>query len=195
MTVGKIDKRTAVLFAVGVGVILILKFGVYNDHTVDVVSPTESIPMAEKRLDRLRRIAATVPGKETVLKQVSAELREREKGLLKGDTAPQAQAELLTAIRRIGSANGIDARGVETMNVRALGKDYGEVLVVVTFSCAIEQLVNFLAALANEPEILATNEIHVVSANNKQKTIQVRLSVSGVVMKKLVPEKKGVAAF
>ena len=42
----------------------------------------------------LRRQAATLPGKEAVLKQVSLELAEREKGLIPGDTAEQAQAQL-----------------------------------------------------------------------------------------------------
>jgi hypothetical protein len=55
--------------------------------------------------------------------------------------------------------------------------------------------VNFLAALANEPEILATNEIQVSGGNDKKKNVQVRLSLSAVVPRKLVPEKKGLATF
>ena len=196
MTVGKFDRRTALALGIGVMVILALRFGVYGDKTGDVVAPADSIPVAEKRLERLRQLAATTQGKETVLKQVSAELTTREKGVIQTDTAAQAQAQLLEVIRRIAGANGIDARGAEELRVRPLANDYGEVLVAVTFTCAIEQLVNFLAALANEPEVMATNEIHITSAGNaKQKTIQVRLSLSGVVPKKLVPEKRGVAAF
>ncbi len=65
----------------------------------------------------------------------------------------------------------------------------------VTFTCGIEQLVNLLAALANQPQILATNEIQVTGGTDKKKNVQVRLSLSGVVPRKLVPEKKGVAAF
>jgi type II secretion system (T2SS) protein M len=195
VTVGKLDRRTLLTLVTGVAVILALRFGVYGDKTADVVAPTDSIPVAEQRLERLRQVAATVPGRETVLKQVTAELNTREKGMIQADTAAQAQAQLLEVIRRIAGANGIDARGAEELRVRPLANDYGEVLVAVTFNCAIEQLVNFLAALANEPEVLATNEIHITSGNAKQKTIQVRLSLSAVVPKKLVPEKKGVAAF
>jgi hypothetical protein len=195
VTVGKLDRRTQLTLIVGVLVVLALRFGVYGDKSADVVAPADSVPVAEKRLERLRRVAAMVPGKETVLKQVSAELNIREKGILQAETAAQAQAQLLEVIRRIASANGIDARGAEELRVRPLANDYGEVLVAVTFSCAIEQLVNFLAALANEPEVLATNEMHISTGNTKQKTIQVRLSLSGVVPKKLVPEKKGGAAF
>jgi len=55
--------------------------------------------------------------------------------------------------------------------------------------------VNFLAGLANEPQILATNEINVSGGNDKNKNVQVRLSLSGVVPKKLAPERKGALAF
>jgi hypothetical protein len=52
-----------------------------------------------------------------------------------------------------------------------------------------------MAELANEPQLLATSEVRVAAANAKQKTIQVRLGLSAVVPKKLVPEKKGLAIF
>ncbi len=195
MTVGKLDRRTALILIGGVALVLALRFGVYRENSAPVVAPVDSIPDAEKRLARLRQIAATVPGKEAVLKQVTADLEQREKGMLKADTAPQAQALLLDTIARIAKAEGIDARGAEELRVKPLASDYGEVSVAVTFGCHIEQLVNFLAALANDPQMLATNEIHVAQANAKEKTIQVRLSVSGVVPRKLVPEKKGAAAF
>ena len=61
----------------------------------------------------------------------------------------------------------------------------------VPFTCAIEQLVNFLAALANESAILATSEIHISGGSDKKKNLQVRLSLSGVVPRKLVPVRKG----
>ena len=196
MTVGSLDRRTALLLVLGVGAVLVLRFGVFSDSPAETtVAASDSIPVAEKRLEKLRQVASTVPGRETVLKQVTAELEEREKGIVKADTAAQAEAHLLDTIRRIGLANSIDARGAEEMRVRPLAADYGEVMVAVTFNCGIEQLVNFLAGLANEPEVMATQEIHIATGDAKQKTVQVRLSVSGVVPKKLVPEKKGAAAF
>ena len=103
---------------------------------------------------------------------------------------------MLDVIRRAAMANGIDARGAEEVNrVKPLANDYGEVSVTVTFTSGIEQLVNFLAGLANEPQILATNEINVSGGNDKNKNVQVRLSLSGVVLKKLVPERRGAPPF
>jgi hypothetical protein len=193
MTVGKLDRRTTLILAVGVAVVLILRFGVYGDGQPDSVAPLDSIPMAERRLEKLRQVAATVPGKESVLKQVSEELATREKGLLKAETAAQAQAQLIDVIRRVGNSNGIDVRGAEELRVRKLSDDYGEVLVGVSFGCGVEQLVNFLAGIAAEPQIVSTSEIHVSSGNPKQKTVQVRLTLAAVVPRALVPEKKGVA--
>jgi hypothetical protein len=194
MTISAKDRRN--LAIIGAGVILIfLRLGLQNDSATAVVTSTDSIPIAERRLEQLRQVAATVPSKEAVLKQAATELEKREAGILKADTAAQAQAQLLDVIRQAAVANGIDARGAEELRVNPLANDYGEVSVVVTFTCGIEQLVNLLADLANQPRILATNEINISGGNDKKKAVQVRLSLSGVVPKKLVPEKKGGAAF
>jgi hypothetical protein len=112
----------------------------------------------------LRETAATVPGKEKAAKQAAAELATREKGMILADTAAQAQAQLLEIIRRAGKDEGIDVRGAEEMKVRPLADDYGEVVVAVSFTCRIEQFVNFMTALANRPELLATSDIRVATA-------------------------------
>jgi hypothetical protein len=78
--------------------------------------------------------------------------------------------------------------------VRPLGDVYGEVLVTVQIDCGIDQLVNILVGLAARPELVATNELRVTSASPKDKMIGVRLTVSGVVARKLVPGKKGAGA-
>ncbi len=155
----------------------------------------DSVDMAEKKLTRFRQLAATVPGKEAMLKQANADLVAREAGLMQAGTAQEAQAQLLQVIRALGKTESIDARGGEFGPVRPLSPDYGEVSVSVSFECGIEQLVNFLAALTSEKELLGTSEIHIGSANPKQKTVSVRLALSGVVPRKLIPEQKGSSPF
>jgi hypothetical protein len=49
--------------------------------------------------------------------------------------------------------------------------------------------------LANRPELLATSEIRVAASNPKEKTVLVRLGLSGVVPRKLAPAKKGPATL
>ncbi len=195
MTRGTLDRRTGILFGVGVVAILLLRFVVFADRTPAVVETTETVPVAERRLARLRQLAASVPGKEQVLKQVSAELATREKGMLVAETAAQAQAQLLETARRIGKTSGIDLRGSEDMRVVPMGQDYAEVSVTMSFDCTIEKLVNFLAALGNEPGLIATSDLQIRPSNPKEKIIAVRLRFAGVGPRKLVPEKKGTSSF
>jgi hypothetical protein len=190
MSFGTLDRKTAILWISAVAAILILRFFVLADRSPDVVAASESVPMAEKRLERLRQISATVPGKEALMKQASAELESREKGMLKAETGAQAQAQLQELLHKVGAANGIDIRGIEEMRIKPLGADYGEASVTVRFTCLIEQLVNLLAALATQPELVSTNQIQITGNADKNKTIQVRLTLSGVVTRKLAQEKK-----
>jgi len=193
MTTGTLDRKTAILLVGGVGAILFLRFVVMADRgpSSGVVAAAESVPLAESRLKRLREIAATLPAREQQFQQATSELQAREKGMLKAETGAQAQAFLQDKLHRVGELNGIDIRGMEDARVRPLGTDYGEAMVFVRFSCRIEQLVNLLAQLANEPENLATNQIQITGSTAKEKMLQVRLGLSGVVSKKVALEKKG----
>jgi Tfp pilus assembly protein PilO len=198
MTTGTLDRRTALLLVLGVAVVLMVRFLVFGDKPAAVVAASDSIPMTEKRLAKLRADVATVPGKEQVARLVMNDLAAREKGMVRADTAAQAQAQLLEIVRRTGKDEGIDVRGAEEMRVRPLANDYGEVIVAVSFNCRIDQFVNFMADLANLPELVATSDIRVTTANVanlKDKSVTVRLALSGVVPRKLVPEKKGVDSF
>ena len=188
------DKRALVLLAAGVLVILIWKAAA-GGSPVQVAAAADSVPQAEQRLNRLRQIAARVPAKEELFKKVSGEVAEREKGMIVADTAQQAQTQIQQILRKLGTAYGIDVRGAEFGTVKRLGSDYGEAPVSISFDCNIEQLVNFLSALGGQPEILGTSDIRVNSGNPKDKRVNVRLTVSGVVPKKLIPEKKGVTTF
>jgi hypothetical protein len=175
---------------------VLVRYGAFGGGQPAVVVAHDSIPVAKQHLDILRRKAALVPGREAVLKQVLAELAQREKGIVQADTAEQARAHLMELLHRTAAANGFDTTGAAQLpEPKALGKDYGQVSVGQNFTCGIDQLVNFLSAIANEPEILATESIFVAPVRNKNKDIQVRLTFSGVIPRKLVPEKKGVATF
>ncbi len=192
MTTGTMNRRTVLILVAGVLAVLVLRFVVMGDKTSpQVVAVSDSVPLAQKRLAKLRATAATVPGKEKVATQAAAELVAHEKGMIMADTAAQAQAQLLEIVRRVGKDEGIDVRGAEEMKVRPLADDYGEALVAVSFNCRIDQFVNFMTALANRPELVATSDIRVATANPKEKTLLVRLEFSGVVPRKLVPVKKG----
>jgi hypothetical protein len=190
MTTGSFDRKTAIRLGAGVAAILLLRFVVFSDKSPTVVAATENIPAAEARLRRMREIAATIPALEQRAKVAGADLDTREKGLLKADTAAQAHAQVQDLLHRVGLANGIDIRGFEDQRIRPLGKDYGEASVSVRFTCAIDQLVNFLAALDAEQQMFSTSEIQITGTTDPKKMIQVRLTVAGAVTKKVATEKR-----
>ena len=153
--------------------------------------------LAGKRdLPRAEAVQAVVSASNRgELKQALAQLAVKEEGVIQAETAQQAQAQLLQTIRTLGKGENIDARGGEFGPVKPLGDDYGEVSVAVSFECGIDHFVNFLAALTSEKALLASNEMRITLANPKEKTVNVRLTLSGVVPRKLVPEQKGSSLF
>jgi hypothetical protein len=191
LQMGTLNRKYAVYLVVSLVLFAIFKFGASSNSGTTVVAATDTIPLAEKRLDKLRQLAATVPAKEELEKQAKAEVDARETGLLKGDTKEQAQAELLQIVQAVAKANGIDTHGVDRYTEAVINPDYGAVGVEVTFTCGIENLINLMAALADQQQILATDDVRINSGNDlKKKLIQVRLGVSGIVPRKLLPQKK-----
>lgn len=154
-----------------------------------VSASVDSAALDERRLAKLRDIAATVPQKEDILKSVSADLAKREAGLIPGETAQQAQAQLLQILNRLCGSQQIPLKASELLGVAPLGDAYGQVTVAIQIECHIEQLVNLLSDLSAQPQLLTTSELQVQAANPKEKTVNVRLAVAGVTARRLVPEK------
>lgn len=195
MTLSSRDRRALLLLGAASAFSLAVWRWPESTGTASKAATAADVPLAEKRLARLRQLAATVPAREEALKQALADLSRREKGIVQADTAAQAQAQVLQVVRRLARAQAppLELAGVEMGPARPLGDDYGEVLVSVAFSARIDQLVNLLADITAQPELLATEELRLGGAGNKQKTMTVRLTVSGLVPRKLIPEKRGFA--
>lgn len=193
MKIERRDKRALAALAVA-GVALLLYLVVSGEGGQPrIVGAAGSIPAAEGRLARVRQLAAGVSGRERVLQQVSSALAEREKGVIQADTAAQAQAQLVDVVKRVARSQTppLEFGTVElSQQVVRLGEDYGEVQLSVPFTCRIDELLNFLADLTRQPEALATTELRVSAQDARQKTIAVRLTIAGVVPKRLVPQKK-----
>jgi Tfp pilus assembly protein PilO len=194
LKIGTLDRKSVVVLIGGVALVLAIRYGVYGEHATSSLMVAETVPQAEQRLKNLRLAAATVAGKEERLKQAAAELAEREKGILQAPTEEQAKAQLLETLINLARNNGIATQGGDFRD-KPLSKDYGEVSVAVRFPCDIVQLVNLLAALADHPQILAINDLRIYGGNDKKKNVQVQLTVSSVVARKLLPEKKGGTLF
>lgn len=163
----------------------------WPDSNASAVAPSSTPARAEARLEQLRAAAATVPAKEEVLRKAQADLASREKGFIVADTAAQAQGELIKIVRALGRAETppVEIRNTDGLGIRPFNDSYGEVTVSIQIECRIDQLVNMLAALAARPELVSTSDLRVTSANPKEKTVGVHLTVSGIVPRKLLPEK------
>jgi len=190
------DRRALVVLAASMVVFGILYLAL-NRNSASAAAPSgmqENPQLAQLRLARLRQIAATAPAREAVFQQTSADLADREHGIIQADTAAQAEAALVEIARRVGKEEQIDLRGGDFGAPKVAG-DYGLVFATVTFECRVEQLVNFLADLSRVPELVTPSEERITAGNPKDKTMNVRIVLAGVVAKKLVPEKKGLAGF
>jgi len=192
MKLNERDRRALLLLAAALAVAAILRFTIFGEPSVAVAPVADSTALAQQRLTRLRQVAATLPAREAIEKQAATALADRERGILHADTAAQAQAALIELARRLGKDNQLDIRSGELGAPRAFG-EYGLVYATVTFDCHIEQLINFLTDLSRQPELIAPSEERIASNNPKDKAMSVRMVLTGLVAKKLVPEKKGLS--
>ena len=192
---GQRDRRALIALAVAAAICAAIWF--WPQPSTDAAAMKEGVAQAERRLTRLRRLAAAVPAREEIDKRVSAELARREAGLINAETAAQAQAQLLQVVRRVAGAQSppLEIRGSEFAPVQPFGDAYGEVLVTIATESEIEQVLNFIADLSKQPELIATSNLQFKQAHPKKKTVPVRMTISGIVPRRLVPQKKGVLAF
>ncbi len=199
MTLSDRDRRAVIFLGLSVGASIIFYFasssggGSAVSTSTKSAQPVESVERAEQRLQMLRTIAATLPATEEIHNKVAGELAEREKGLIQGDTAAQAQARLVQILRDVAKVQNppLEIGQTELGQAHSFGDSYGEVSVSINMNCRTDQLVNYIAFLSAQPELIATDEIRFAAGHPKTKAIPVRLTVTALVPRKLIPQKKG----
>jgi hypothetical protein len=80
----------------------------------------------------------------------------------------------------------LELKQIELPAPRLFSDAYGEVAVSVSIQCGIDELLNLVAELTANPQIIATDDISLVTANQDLKTLQVRLTVTGLVHRTLI---------
>ncbi len=180
MTMTERDRRA--LLILGGALVVMAIFYFWPEPKVNVVGGASDVKSAATRLDRVRREAALLPVREESKQKTAAALAQLEKGLIAADSAPQAQAQLLQIVRRVAKLQspGFDIKQNQFGQVRPYGTDYAQVLLTISMDFQIEQLVNLLSDLASQPELLALEDLHISATNNKQKSIPVQMTISGL---------------
>ena len=192
MTIGDRDKRALKIFACAAVPGLIWFFWpTSDDSTKPVAAAIANTPAGlEQQLQRLRSKEAQIPAKLGLVKDLQSQLSVREKGLIVADTLPQTQAMLTQILHQVARQEGFDFRSVSMGPPSILGGEYGQIGAQISAECTIEQLINFLADLTKRPELMSTEEMHINMFNPKNKVLQFGVTISGLVPKRLVPEKR-----
>ncbi len=183
------DRRAliALVFALIVGAVI--AYWPAGEANAPAADTALSINIARNQLERARVVAARLPVAIDERKQSQAALAVWEKRLIPGDTAAQASAQLLTVFRRVARAQSgaIEMRNSDLGQVSLAG-DYSEVAVAVAFDCQIEALLNLLADLTAQPELLAWRDLRINSADQKTKRLNVAMVVLARGPRRLLPK-------
>lgn len=175
------DRRALLIFFPVLVVMGLIYF--WPEPSIEVVgSGGSDVKSAAVRLDQVRKEAALFPVRDEARKNVSEALATMEKGLIAAETAPQAQAQLLQIVRRVSKLQspGVELKQNQFGQVRPFGDHYAQVLLTISLDCQIEELVTLLSDIASQPELLAVEELHISATNNKQKSIPVQMTISGL---------------
>lgn len=196
MTISQRDRRALTLLLLGVPALLLVS-SLLEQKAPEPVQATRSVERLEQQVRMLRRTAAGLPTREQTSKQVIAVLEAREKGMIRAETAAQAQAQMLQVVRRVLRAQSppIDFRASEMGQPRRINDSYGEVTATISFDCGIEQVLNLMADLGNQAELISTKEVNLGAAGSKQKLLPVRLTIGAIVDPKLIPAAKEGQSF
>ncbi|MGC2657292.1 MAG: type II secretion system protein GspM [Bryobacteraceae bacterium] len=195
MTLSDRDRRALILLGAAAGALLLL-WMILNVFSGAGRTTGDAVALQEKELSHLRILAAALPSRERQYKQAGTDLATREKMLIEATDEKLAQERLLAVVHKLAAAQAppLELRTTELAQPKPYG-NYGEVTVTVNVACRIEQLVNFLSDLSAQPEAIGSEDLHIFGINEERKEMQVRLTVGGLIPKRLLPKKKASEAL
>ena len=138
-----------------------------------------SIEALEQRYLLARETAERQPRLERDARAAARALQVLERRLLRSETPSLAQAEIRSVTTGLLRAEGIRAPR-STFGAAAMGEElYTRIPIDLEFSCQPEQLVRFMASLANAAPILSTRRLKVTVDRAEARRIRVLLTVEG----------------
>lgn len=121
--------------------------------------PGGSIEEKELALRRSQHLVANAGTELASLGAVQERVTTLEAGLLESPSSSLANAEWQRLVRELADSKSLELGSTEFLRVQQVSPNYGLVVGRVTLRCRLDQLVDFLAALATAPRIFSVTRL------------------------------------
>jgi hypothetical protein len=186
-SLGERDRRALMLLGGALILFLLLQFDFWLPSGARPGSGA-TVDAAEQQFLLARARARQKPLVDAEFGAASQWESQMEGRLLKAQSAALAQAEMREIVGSLLAAEQITMQSTQFGAVRLEQETFAQVPLVVNFTCAIEQFVNLMAAVANAPQALSTRQIRINPGSADTKTVRVQLTVSGYLPASRTPD-------
>jgi hypothetical protein len=176
------DRVALMVGAVAVGLFLVVQFGVFPmlNRLPQTQGDVEGREVTLRRYQRLVR--------ESALEQVKLiTARDRltglELGLFEGPSPSLANAAWQRLVRELADSRGIELVSSELLQTQDLASKYSLVVGRIQLRCRLDQLVDFLVALANSPKLMSVTRMRMwAMQGDEKKRLNVELTIGAPVL-------------
>jgi hypothetical protein len=171
------DRLALVVAGVATGLFIVLNFGVFPLFE-RLETSREAVQQKEVELRRDQRLLAEAELEKTHLATARERLKGLEAGLLESSSLSLANAEWQRQVGQLAESKGIELVSSEFLRIQELGAGYSLVTGRVNFRCRLDQLIEFLVALAGFPKLLSVTSLMVsASQGDPQGRLVVQLTI------------------
>lgn len=171
------DRNALTAAAVAAALFILLNFGVFPLFEHLGTSP-EVVQQKEVELRRDKRLLAAAELEKTHLSAAGDRLKGLEAGLLESSSPSLANAEWQHLVGQLADSKGIQIGSSEFLRIQERGAGYSLVTGRVQLRCRLDQLVDFLVALATSPKLLSVTGLSVYAPQgDPQGTLNVQLTI------------------
>jgi len=183
------DRIAIVIAVVAIVSFVLIDFGVFP--LLDRLGMSaEIVQQKEVELRQDQRLLAEAKLETAHFTAAEDRLKQLETGLLESSSPYLATAEWQHLVSQLADSKGIQLGSSEFLRTEELGAGYALVTGRVEFNCRMDQLVDFLVALASSPKLLSVTRLTVVSSQGSpQGSLNVQLTI-GAAARTMKPAKE-----
>jgi hypothetical protein len=192
----KLSRRDRIALGAGLGatvLFVLLNFAVFP-LLEGLASGPELLQQKEVELRRDQRLLAEAELEKTRLSAAREHLKGLEAGLLESSSPSLANAEWQQLVGELADSKGIELISRESLRIQELGSGYSLVTGRVQIRCRLDQLIDFLVALAGFPKLFSVTGLNVISLQgDPQGRLNVQLTI-GAATRTMKPVKQEATA-